>query len=83
MVLDEIRNLIETEVNEIGIRIDSIEYEKEGSNKFLRMVIDKDGVIDIDDCVAATKIINTILDKNDIIQESYILDISSKERGKQ
>lgn len=77
----KIRELVEEKINEIGVKIDTIEYVKEGSNNFLRIVIDKDIPVDVDTCVEVTNIISPILDENDIIEDSYILDISSKERG--
>lgn len=81
MIEEKVRNLIEKEVNDLGISIDSIEYLKEEVNYFLRITIDSDKPIDIDTCVAVTNIVNPILDRNDIIKESYILDITSKEKG--
>ena len=81
MIEEKVRNLISKSVNEIGVIIDDIEYVKEGGNYFLRIVIDRDIPIDIDTCVEVTNIINPILDKADIIKDSYILDISSKEKG--
>lgn len=81
MIEKKVRELIEEEMSKMGIKIDSIVYEKEGSNNFLRIVIDKDQIIDIDTCVDATKVINPLLDKANIIEESYILDISTKEKG--
>lgn len=81
MIEKKVRELIEDEVSKMGIRIDSVTYEKEGSNYFLRIVIDRDKIIDIDTCVEVTKVINPLLDDLDIIEDSYILDISSKEKG--
>ena len=81
MIEKKVRNLIEKSVNEMGVNIDSIEYVKEGSNYFLRIVIDRDKIIDIDTCVEVTRVINPLLDSSDIIRDSYILDISSKEKG--
>lgn len=81
MIEKKVRELIEDEVSKMGIRIDSVTYEKEGSNYFLRIVIDRDKIIDIDTCVEVTKVINPLLDEIDIIEDSYILDISSKEKG--
>ena len=77
----KVRELVEQKVNEIGVKIDSVEYLKEGGNNFLRITIDKDIPVDVDTCVEVTNIISPILDENDIIEDSYILDISSKERG--
>jgi len=75
-----IEGLIKTEIEKQGIILDSVLYVKEGSQYFLRIVIDKKGTIDIDDCVNITNIINPILDENDIIKTNYILDVCSKER---
>ena len=80
---EKVRKLIEDEVNKMGIIIDSIVYEKEGSNYFLRIVIDRDEAIDIDTCVEVTNIINPLLDKADFINDSYILDVSTKEKGEE
>ena len=78
---EKIKNLIEREVNKLGISIDSVTYEKEGSNYFLRIVIDRDEIIDIDTCVEVTNVINPLLDSVDYIDDSYILDVSTKEKG--
>lgn len=78
---DKIRDLISDEVNKLGISIDSIVCEKEGNNYFLRIVIDRDDIIDIDTCVEVTNVINPLLDKADFIKDSYILDVSTKEKG--
>ncbi len=81
MIEEKVRNLIEKKVNDMGVNIDNIEYVKEGSNYFLRIVIDRDKPIDIDTCVEVTNVINPLLDEANIIDDSYILDISSKEKG--
>ena len=78
---EKIRNLIEGEVLKLGVSIDSVEYVKEGQNYFLRIVIDRDEPIDIDKCVEVTNVINPLLDDIDFIDESYILDITTKEKG--
>ena len=78
---DKVRNLIEEEVNKLGVRIDNIEYLKENGNYFLRITIDKDDIVDLDTCVEVTNIINPILDESNIIDDSYILDITTNEKG--
>jgi len=55
--------------------------EREGKYNFLRIVLDKANGIDLDTIVKATHIINPILDELDLIDEEYILDVLSKERG--
>ena len=61
--------------------VDEIYTEKKGKYSFLTVVLDKVGGIDLDAIVMATNIINPIVDKYDICDDSYILDVISKERG--
>ncbi|MDD2489976.1 MAG: hypothetical protein PHY26_01830 [Bacilli bacterium] len=74
-------NLLKEPLLTIGIKIDNIIELKEDNINFLRIIIDKEPYIDIDDCVEATKIINKIIDKVDISDESYVLDVCSKQKG--
>ena len=80
-MLEEIRKAIEKPLEKLEIVIDDITFEKEGAYYFLRITLDKVNGLDLDTVVEATNIINPILDELDIIEESYILDVSSKERG--
>lgn len=79
---EKIKKMLEEPLKEMDIRVDSVKLEKEDNNLFLRIVIDRDEIIDIDTCVEATNIINPILDREDPIEESYILDVSTKEKGR-
>ena len=81
MIEEKVRELIEGPIQKMGIDIDNVEYVKEGSNYFLRITIDRAQPIDVDTCVEVTHVVNPILDEADIIKDSYILDISSKEKG--
>ena len=78
----KVRKLLEKDVEASGVFIDSVKLEKEDNNLFLRIVIDRDEIIDIDKCVEVTNIINPLLDEADVIKESYILDVSTKEKGR-
>ena len=78
----KVRKLLEKDVEASGVFIDSVKLEKEDNNLFLRIVIDRDEIIDIDKCVEVTNIINPILDREDPIKESYTLDVSTKEKGR-
>ena len=80
-VEDAVTNLIKDVIEENNYILDSVEYVFEDGNNFLRVVIDKNGIIDIDDCVVVSKLINPILDDNDPISDNYILDVCSKEKG--
>lgn len=80
-IASKVKSLIEKSINENGYILDEVLYVKEDGNYFLRVVIDKNGVIDLEDCVTVTHIIDPILDTVDYITDSYILDVCSKEKG--
>jgi len=79
--MEKIKKEIEGPLKELDIIVDSIDYIKRGSMNFLQIYLDKVNGIDLDSIVAATEIINPIIDELDPIEESYILDVLSKERG--
>lgn len=81
IVLEKIKELISEPISKLDLVVDSIEYVKNGKNNFLNIVLDRINGIDLDTIVEATNIINPILDEYDLIDEEYVLDISSKERG--
>ncbi len=78
---EKIENLISEELNKNGFRIINVKYVKESGHNFLRIVIDKDEVVNVDSCLVATKIINNILDNKHLIEDEYILDVCSYEKG--
>lgn len=80
-IASKVRELIEEKVKENGYILDEVLYIKEDGNYFLRVVIDKKGVIDVEDCVNVTRLIDPVLDSVDYITDSYILDVCSKEKG--
>ena len=80
-IIEEVTKLIEKPVTDAGYNIDEILYIKEDGNQFLRIVITKNGIIDVEDCVIVSNIINPLLDEADLIDEEYILDVCSKEKG--
>lgn len=79
--IELLRKSIEEPLKKLNITIDQITYEKEGAYYFLRIVLDRVNGLDMDTVVEATNMINPIVDELDLFKESYILDVSSKERG--
>lgn len=79
--LDIIRENITEPMKELNIIVDEVLYERENGYNFLKITLDKVNGLDLDSVVEATNVINPIIDKLDLIDEEYILDISSKERG--
>ena len=54
-----------------------VEYVKEAGNWYLRAYIDKEGGITVDDCEVISRVLSDWLDKEDFIEDSYILEVSS------
>ena len=80
--LEELEKLIREAFIGTDILVDSVTYEKNSGNyHVLSVVLDKVGGIDLDAIVDATNVINPIVDEYDLTDDSYILDVISKERG--
>lgn len=79
--LDEIKNIVADAMVKEDIIVCDVSFVKENNYNFLKITLDKVNGIDLDTIVKATNIINPLLDECDPIDEEYILDISSKERG--
>lgn len=62
---------------EAGCTVWDTEYVKEGGTWFLRVYIDKEGGVSIDDCEAVSRPLSDKLDELDPIQGSYVLEVSS------
>ncbi|MBR1718012.1 MAG: hypothetical protein IJ715_01925 [Bacilli bacterium] len=78
---ERIRELLESVIEENGYILYKVEYVKENNMMFLRLYIDKEGIMEIEDCVTVSNLVNPILDSVDPIDESYILDVCSKGEG--
>lgn len=65
-----------------GVRIYDVEYVKEGSDYYLRSYIDKDGGVNIDDCEAVSRALSEKLDREDFIEDAYIMEVSSPGLGR-
>jgi len=62
--------------DELGFFLWDVRFEKEGATWYLRVLIDKDGGIDMDDCEAFTRPMNKVLDEADPIAQSYVLEVA-------
>ena len=80
-VLEELKKRLQSEFVSDEIIVDEITFETKGKYHFLTVVLDKVGGIDLDTIVDATHKVNPIVDEFDITDESFILDVISKERG--
>ena len=68
-------------LDELNVYIYDVYVEKEGKDNYLRVVIDAENMIDIDRVVKATKIIDPIVEKMNLVENEYILDVYAKSKG--
>ena len=73
----KVEELIKPIIESIGYELYDVEYAKEGKEYYLRIFIDKEDGISIDDCETVNNSINDILDQADYIKEQYYLEVSS------
>ena len=78
---EKVKKIIGNSLEELNLVVDSVVYEKENGVNFLRICLDSKDTIDLDLIVRATKIINPLMDKANIIDEEYHLDIYGKSKG--
>lgn len=73
----QITELIEAKINNIGYELYDVEYSKKGKEYYLTIYIDSENGISLDDCEKVTNEINDTLDEADYIKEQYFLEVSS------
>lgn len=74
---EKVESLIEPKIKELGYNLYDVEYVKEGKDYYLRVYIDKDTGISLEDCELVSNNINEILDQADYIKDQYFLEVSS------
>ena len=63
-------------IEDLNYDLYDVQFIKEGKDYYLRIIIDKDGTIDIKDCEIVNNAINDILDEKNYIKKQYYLEIS-------
>lgn len=76
-ITDQVTAFAQPIVEEKGCTLWDVEYVREGSERFLRLYIDKAGGVSIDDCEAVARAVDPILDEKDPIAESYHFEVCS------
>lgn len=75
---DEIKKFVEPVVKSEGFILDSVELENRDGKKALVISINKeDGSISVDECSRISKLIDPLIEKRDLFEESYLLIVSS------
>ena len=76
-ITDQVTAFAQPVVEANGCKLWDVEYVREGSERYLRVYIDKEGGIDIDDCERVHRALDPILDEKDPIAESYHFEVCS------
>lgn len=74
---EKVEQLVKDPIEKLGYSLYDVEYVKEGPEYYLRIYIDKESGIDLNDCEKVSNEINEILDRADYIKEQYYLEVSS------
>ena len=74
---EKVEQLVKDPIEKLGYSLYDVVYLKEGPEYYLRIYIDKESGIDLNDCEKVSNEINEILDKADYIKEQYYLEVSS------
>ena len=74
---EKVESLIEEKIQSLGYSLYDVEYVKEGKEFYLRVYIDKETGISLEDCELVSNNINDILDEADYIKDQYFLEVSS------
>lgn len=69
--------LVESVVQQMGLTLWDVCFEKEGASWYLRYFIDREGGVTIQDCEDFSRAIDKLLDEADPIEQSYYLEVSS------
>jgi len=73
----QVATLVEPVIIEHGLELVDVEYIKEGAHWYLRLYIDKEDGVDLDDCANISHAVSTILDQKSLISQAYMLEVSS------
>ena len=74
---EQIEELLESKIKNLGYILYDVEYVKEGKDYYLRIYIDSEKGITLDDCELVSNNITDMLDEKDIIKDQYFLEVSS------
>ena len=76
-VTDTVTALAQPIAEKLGLELWDVEYVREAGQWFLRIYLDKDGGVSINDCEALSRALDPLLDEADPIPDSYVFEVSS------
>lgn len=76
-IVDRVEKMVTAITDEKGYETVDVEYVKEAGQLYLRVVVDKEGGISLNECEEVSRELSPKLDENDFIEENYYLEVSS------
>ena len=76
-ITEKVEALAKPVVEDEGCELWAVEYVREAGSWYLRVLIDKDGGVGIDDCERISRRLDPILDEADPIPDSYVFEVGS------
>ncbi len=76
-IAERVEALVTPTITELGYRVWDVEYVKEGAEWYLRITLDSDNGIDINDCEKVSRAVSPLLDEEDPIEDFYYLEVHS------
>lgn len=76
-IVDKVSQLVEPVVQEFGMEVVDVEFRAERGRWILRVFIDKEGGITVDDCASVSRELGDLIEAEDLIDYPYVLEISS------
>lgn len=76
-IVDRVEKMVTAITDEKGYEMVDVEYVKEAGQFYLRVVVDKEGGISLNECEEVSRGLSPKLDENDFIKENYYLEVSS------
>ncbi len=76
-IRQQLEQLAEALVASEGMELVDLEYRRQGRRWMLRLFVDKDGGVTLDDCANISRELGDLLDVKDVIPQAYVLEVSS------
>jgi ribosome maturation factor RimP len=77
LITGKITDLAESVLDDLGFELVDVEYLSEHGRWVLRIYVDKEGGVTIDDCANLSREIGDLIDIKDVIEQEYVLEVSS------
>ncbi len=81
-ITDAVSEMVVPFVSQRGLQLWDVRYEKEGPDRFLRIFLDGERAVELDDCEFISRSIDPLLDERDLIADAYYLEVSSAGLGR-